>query len=61
MVPILIKGTRVSFTWADRAGVGEVISDADEKGRVLVACDPMPPEARHFVILCTMTWLTEIK
>jgi hypothetical protein len=53
------KGTRVSFSWNGKSGTGVVISD-EEDGRVLVACDPEPPEARHFVIQCTVTWLTEV-
>lgn len=60
------KGTRVSYSWKDGIhtvlGTGEVLSEApDDRGRVQVACDPTPPEARHFVILCTTTWLTPIE
>lgn len=59
------KGTRVSFSWTDKltgqqkSGTGEIISD-EEDGRVLVSCDPESGDARHFVIRCTVTWLTVI-
>jgi len=63
----IVLGSRVSFSWPDPAskdgfnrGTGEVISNPDDKGRVQVAVTPTPPEARHFVILCTLTWLTAI-
>lgn len=60
-----LKGKRVSFKWETAPGVyehgtGEVLTEEDDKGRVQVACDPVFPEARHFVILCTVTWLTPI-
>jgi len=58
------KGTKVSFSWTSQdatatphSGTGVVISD-EEDGHVLVAIDPEPPEVRHFVIWCTVTWLT---
>lgn len=58
------KGTRVSYSWKDGihtiAGTGEVLSEPDDRDRVQVACDPLPPEARHFVILCTTSWLTPL-
>ncbi len=59
------KGTKVSFSWftdgearEERHGTGEVITD-EEDGKVLVSVDPDPPEARHFVIRCNVTWLTK--
>jgi hypothetical protein len=55
--PIVI-GSRVQFTWDGQNGRGEVISNDDGKGRVMVAVAPTPPEARHFVILCNLTRLT---
>lgn len=54
------KGTKVSFSWNGQSGTGVVLTDEDEMGCVLVAQDPTPPEARHFVIHCTVTWLTEV-
>ncbi len=63
------KGTKVSFSWAVSApltvphevyGTGEIISEPDDNGRVLVACDPEGDDVRHHVILCTLTWLTEV-
>lgn len=56
------KGTKVSFSWPGESGfrnngTGTVISD-EEDGHVLVSVDPEYPEARHFVIHCTVTWLT---
>ncbi len=58
-------GSRVSFSWVGQQhlkqeGTGEVLTDEDSKGRVQVALDPVPPEARHFIILCTSTWLTPV-
>lgn len=55
------RGARVSFSWDEgrQRGTGTVIMD-EVNGTVLVSCDPTPPEARHFVILCTVTWLTVI-
>ena len=58
------KGTKVSYSWQPtdlptRTGTGVVITD-EENGFVLVACEPEPPEARHFVIRCSTTWLTEM-
>lgn len=64
------RGSKVSFSWesspgALTSGTGEIISEVDDDdgkpiGRVQVAVDPVPPEARHFVIFCTVTWLTEL-
>ncbi len=62
------KDTQVSFSWPvvtkmgleTRTGAGTVITD-EEDGKVLVACDPEPGDARHFVIQCTVTWLTVVE
>jgi len=62
---------RVRFSWPGanpgdppNEGTGLVISeradDIEGVPHVLVAVDPTPPEARHFVIRCAMTWLTFI-
>jgi hypothetical protein len=58
------KGTKVSFSWQPpdaptETGSGVVLTD-EEDGHVLVACEPEPPDARHFVIRCAVTWLTEM-
>ena len=61
------NGQRVSFSWVSPSdpsgfhykGTGELIEDVRVDGRVLVACDPEGYDARHHVILCTATWLTE--
>lgn len=59
------KGTNV--TWVLKNGLkGTGITIADEDGgRILVAVDPAPHAAdggeMHFVIWCTVTWLTEIR
>lgn len=57
----IVLGSKVAFFWDGKRGTGEVISNADLHGRVQVAVDPTPPEARHFVILCTLTWLTLVE
>ena len=63
-------GKKVSFSWqADgelQEGTGVVISEAatqfegEDAPHVLVSVDPKSPEARHFVIRCAVTWLTEV-
>jgi hypothetical protein len=55
------KGQRVSFSWGEPSHVhyGTVICD-EVDGHVLVAQDPDPPEVRHSVIWCTVTWLTPV-
>ncbi len=63
------KGTLVCFALSKksipstsyRMGTGEVISGPDDKGRVLVACDPYSPDLLHPVILCALADLTERK
>ncbi len=62
------RGSKVSFRWESSKdhwteGTGEILSEVDHENptcRVLVAVDPTPPEARHFVIFCTVTWLKEL-
>lgn len=64
----IVLGSKVSFSWEEKIaddvvvhkGTGEVIGNADASGRVFVAVDPEPPEARHIVILCATTWLTPV-
>lgn len=58
------KNTKVSWL-AEGAivrGTGVTISDEDENGTVLVACDKGTfeciPLAYHVVIHCNVTWLT---
>lgn len=62
-------GTLVAFSWQDtrhadaiitHTGRGEVISEPDAKGNVLVACDATPADGRRHVILCATAWLTDL-
>lgn len=54
------KGAKV--TWVTASGVkgsGVIVTDEDDLGTVLVAVDA-PQGEPHYVIHCTVTWLTVV-